>query len=234
MSHIKPEVIIGITGITGGIGQGLKAACLDRGYHVVGFSRCPTADAVKLDLVEDEPPVATVIKATAERVGNFTAWVNLAGADILSEPLRSMSYEAKLKHLWEVDVLGSVRCTQGVLPSLTADGCVINIGWDEAFTGHQGVHGELYAMAKAAVIAYSMSLAKTLESSSKKVFVFSPGWVRTRWHESLTNQQRDAYIQFIANGAWQTPQMLGEAIADLITNRAAIRSGSQHVLPEPS
>lgn len=229
-----PEIIVGITGVTGGIGQALKIACERRGYHVVGFSRNPKAGEVSLDHREAEVVIPTVIKKTAERVGRFTAWVNLAGADVLSEPLRSLSYEAKLKHLWEVDVLGTIRCSQGILPHLTNDGCLINIGWDEAFTGHRGTHGELYALTKAAITAYTMSLAKTLGDSSKKVVVFAPGWASTRWSAGLTHEQQRAYTAYISTGSWQDPKHLGEAIADLITNRATLVSGSVHVLGKKS
>lgn len=165
-----------------------------------------------------------------DRVGAFTAWVNLAGADILSEPLRSMPYETKLQELWDVDVLGSVRCCRGILAHLTADGCIVNMGWDEAFSGHRGTSGELYALAKAAVTAYSKSLAQSLAGTTKKIFVFAPGWVSTRWHERLTGEQRDRYTQYMATGSWQSAQRIGEAIADLIARRAHTDTGSVHVL----
>ncbi len=232
MSGNSARVIVGIIGVTGGIGRALSVACRDRGYVVVGFSRNPGTDEVPLNLSAPEPMVSRVIAETAERVGEFTAWVNLAGADILSEPVRSMSYEAKLNQLWEIDVLGSVRCSRAILPHLVADGCVINIGWDDACIGHQGTFGELYALTKAAVTAYSKSLAMTLNASSKKVFVFAPGWVSTRWHAGLTTQQRDTYTEYITDGAWQTPEEVGEAIADLIVGRAALDSGTVYVLPK--
>lgn len=230
MSGLKDPVVVGITGVSGGIGRALKMACQDRGYTVVGFSRNPDENQTHLDLREGSARILQAIAHTVGQIGAFTAWVNLAGADVLSEPLRSLSYEAKLQELWEVDVLGSVRCSQGILPHLTADGCLINIGWDEAFSGHRGVSGELYALAKAAVTAYSLSLAKSLAGSTKKVFIFSPGWVSTRWHEGLTGQQRDTYTQYMAGGAWQSPEKIGEAIADLITRRQDIDTGSVHVM----
>ena len=229
-SVLEAPVVVGITGVSGGIGRALKIACEDRGYMVVGFSRRPDRNHTRLDLRENPSQVLPVIAHTVGRVGAFTAWVNLAGVDVLSEPLRSMPYEAKLQELWEVDVLGSVRCCQGVLPHLTADGCVINMGWDEAFSGHRGVSGELYALTKAAVTAYSKSLAKSLSGTTKKIFIFAPGWVSTRWHERLTNEQRDKYKQYMATGTWQSPQQIGEAIADLITRRAHLDTGSVHVL----
>ena len=67
-----PEIIVGITGVTGGIGQALKIACERRGDHVVGFSRNPKAGEVSLDHREAEVVIPTVIKKTAERVGRFT------------------------------------------------------------------------------------------------------------------------------------------------------------------
>ena len=225
--------MVAMIGKTGGIGQALAKWLTERGIGVVGFARAPEDADYEFDVTWPSSDIERVISQAYQRHGAFDAWINLAGADILQEPVRSWSYEKRLKLLWETDVLGTIRCSRAALPYLTPDGCIINVGWDEAFEGHRGAAGELYATAKAAVIAYSLSLAKTM-GAAPRVYVACPGWVTTRWAETLSSHRQQQVAKYIPGATWQTPDMMASLIGSLVVGRHVIASGTVHQISSPA
>jgi 3-oxoacyl-[acyl-carrier protein] reductase len=217
--------MVAMTGNTGGIGRAVARWLAEKGIGVVGFARTPGDTDYELDVTWPSSEVERVIYNAYQHHGAFDAWINLAGADILQQPIRSWSYEDRLKLLWETDVEGTIRCSRAALPYLAPDGCVINVGWNEALQGHRGSAGELYATAKAAVIGYSLSLAKTL-GNAPRVYVACPGWVTTRWAETLSNERQQQMAQYIPGTTWQTPNMAATLIGSLVVGRHAIETGT--------
>ena len=69
--------------------------------------------------------------------------------------------------------------------------CIINMGWDQAQGGMAGDSGEMFAAIKGAVMAFSMSLAKSL-APQVRVNCLAPGWIKTRWGDQASEywQQR--------------------------------------------
>ena len=224
--------MVAMTGNTGGIGRALTRWLGENGIVTIGFTRTPGGADYELNVTWSSSDVARVIHNAYQDHGAFDAWINLAGADILQQPIRSQSYEERLKLLWETDVEGTVRCSRAVLPYLAPDGCVINLGWDEALEGHRGVAGELYATTKAAVIAYSLSLAKTL-GNTPRVYIVCPGWVTTRWAESLSSDRHQQVAQYIPGAKWQTPNTVANLIGSLVVGRRAIATGTIHTVNSP-
>lgn len=225
--------IVGITGCSGGIGQALQTWLENRNVKVLAFVRNPGPLEYPLDVTWPAHSIVEVMRLAAEHIGAFNGWINLAGADILREPLRSLPYEERLMQLWQTDVLGSIRCCRAVLPFLAEDSCVVNVGWDEIWTGHRGSAGELYATAKAAVTAYSLSWAQSA-GPNRRVFVAAPGWVKTRWADTLSQAQLSRTARKIPGGAWQSARMVAQAIGQLVMERASIPTGTIRRIGETS
>ncbi|CAB1129063.1 NAD(P)-dependent oxidoreductase [Candidatus Hydrogenisulfobacillus filiaventi] len=210
--------VLGVTGAGGGLGQALTAAAAAAGMQVVRFGRRDADYALDLaDPAWGEAEAAALVAAAAARAGPFDAWVNLAGADILSEPWRSRPYADRLEYLWRVDVRGTMLLSRAVLPHLNPRGRpqILNVAWDRACTGMAGPFGELYAAAKAAIIGFSRSLALSV-GPRVRVNVLAPGWVRTRWADSLPEARRRALAARMRAGRWQEPADLAAVIVALL------------------
>lgn len=208
------------TGISGGIGQALRPLAESCGVEVVGLARTPLAGEVAFDLTWSLP----AMERTLQHVGTVDGLVALAGADILSPPLRHSDYLERMQALYEVDMLGSVKTVQAVLPHLADQGVIILMGWDQAGLGKSGEAGELYSLAKSAVTGYAKSLAKSLLGRAS-VYVVAPGWVRTRWGDSLPEAQQARISSHTALGRWQTPAEVARTILALLQFPPGVATG---------
>lgn len=218
-------MIVAITGITGGIGTALEHRLQALSWQVVGFSRTPSAQYVSLDMEAPLVEMQKVFGDAARRVGGFDAAVFLAGADVLSPPLRQAPYAERLNALWKVDVEGTVKSVQSVIPWLNPKARIVTTGWDMATLGMGGESGELYALAKGAVTAYSKSVARSLTGTAS-VAILAPGWVKTRWADRLPQESQSRMVSHTLAKQWQTPDEVAKVIvwmlqapSDLITGQ---------------
>lgn len=218
---IPPKPVVAVTGISGSIGQAIARALEARGYQVAGLGRNQSED--RLDLFQPPEAVALAVLQAAERWGPFDAWCNVAGADILSEPHRELPFEEKMDLLWQVDVRGTIAATRAALPHLKPGGVVINFGWDRSAADSRGESAQLYALAKAAITAYSQSLAKACKDY--RIYVIAPGMVASRWGMSLSPQRQQKWLRKNNQSRWIWPAEVAEVAAELVVNPIFAPSG---------
>jgi len=153
-------------------------------------------------------------------------WVNNAGVDVLTGPLADVSFEAKLEHLWNVDVSATMRLSRRVGAAMHAagSGVLLNMGWDQAECGMEGDSGELFAAAKGAVMAFTRSLAKTL-APSVRVNCLAPGWIRTGWAEQADDYWQNRAQKEALLGRWGTPSDVASMACFLASDAAAFITG---------
>lgn len=158
--------------------------------------------------------------------GSVDIWVNNAGADVLTGENRKASFEQKLLRLWRVDVLGSVRLSKSIGERMKARGrgTIINIGWDQAESGMAGDTGELFAMTKGAVMAFTRSMAKSL-APQVRVNCIAPGWVKTAWGEHASDAWQQRAEQESLLGRWGTPEDIAKAVRFLASPAAEFVTG---------
>lgn len=217
-------MVVAVVGASGGIGQATARRLAQDGHQVVAFSRRPGPGQWPLDLTEDQGAMRERFKQAADRMGIFDALVQMAGADILSPPLRRRPYLERLGILWQVDVEGTVKVTRAVEPVLAVGGQIITVAWDLAPLGMAGESGELYALAKGAIIAYSKSLAKSWAGRAA-VNVLAPGWVNTRWAQSLPSTTRTRLAGRTLAGVWQTPEEVAETVTWMLAMPQSLLTG---------
>ncbi len=206
---------VGVTGITGGIGNALEQLLMRQGTKVIGFARYPrTPYHFDMDVTMQEQNIARLIENASPE--GYDVWINLAGADIMSGENRRKPYLERLQQLWDIDVLGTIKCSRAVIPHLNHNGIIINVAWDEALSGASGDSASLYGTAKAAIIGYSASLSKSL-APGILVYVVSPGWVVTRWAQTLTPEQRMRLIRQSAGQRWIEPWEIAASFWNIIT-----------------
>ena len=130
-------------------------------------------------------------------LGRLDAWINNAGADILTGDGARLSDLEKLDLLVSVDLRGTMLASWQAAELFGAQdegGVIINMSWDHVLTGMAGRNPQLYAAVKGGVLAFSKSLARSV-APRVRVNVLAPGWIQTSFgtgaDETLRRQVAD-------------------------------------------
>ncbi|WP_313168993.1 SDR family oxidoreductase [Massilia oculi] len=166
-----------ITGCSSGFGLEIARHFLDRDWNVVATMRTPDARilppserlrVLALD-VTDEASVRTAIEAA----GPIDALVNNAGIGVMY-PLEGVSM-ATVRSVFETNTLGTIAMTQAVLPALRARGAGVIVNVTSAVTLMPLPLLSVYTASKAAVNAFTESLALELEPLGIRLRLVLPG-----------------------------------------------------------
>jgi len=180
-----------VTGASSGIGRALALKLAERGASVIGLARRRTLlDQVEGELYRRSPGSATQIcdvgdtdayrEALAgienER-GRIDILVNNAGIDLMLEA--SEGELDTVRRVFDVNFFGTVAGTLAVLPGMVQrqSGIVVNVSSDSARAPEPGQGA--YAASKAAISAFSESVAHEVGPSGVHVHLLYPGWVPT-------------------------------------------------------
>ena len=177
-----------VTGASSGIGAASARRLVAEGFHVVAAARradrlealvkeVGDATAVECD-VTDDASVAGLAETVAGLGGPLTLLVNNAGGARGIDPVESGSAD-DWQWMYDVNVLGTLRVTQALLPALVAsgNGTIVTIGSTAAFTPYEGGGG--YTAAKHAQTALVGTLRLELSGKPVRVMEIDPGMVRT-------------------------------------------------------
>jgi 2-amino-4-hydroxy-6-hydroxymethyldihydropteridine diphosphokinase len=230
-----------VTGSTSGIGRAIALELAAGGADVIVHGRRSQEAGRQLgdqlrslgvrsqvllaDLRQAGECQGLVQKAWEEWDG-LDIWVNNAGADTLTGEASRWAFERKLEELLAVDVTATVRLSREVGGRMKArgGGVLVNMGWDQAETGMEGDSGQLFAAAKAAVMAFSKSLALTL-APEVRVNCLAPGWVRTAWGENASRPWQERVLRETPLRRWGRPEDVAAAARWLVSPAAAFITG---------
>jgi 3-oxoacyl-[acyl-carrier protein] reductase len=153
-------------------------------------------------------------------------WINNAGVDVLTGPAANCSFEEKLAALWQVDVAATLRLSRAVGQRMKTrgHGVILNMGWDQAATGMAGDSGELFGATKGAVMAATLSLAQSL-APEVRVNCLAPGWIRTKWAASASQDWQERTRRESLVGRWGEPEDVAAAARFLASPAAAFING---------
>ena len=194
MPRLEHKTVV-ITGASSGIGESIATTFAREGAHVVvnyNSSKAKAEHIVKQinggggqavairANVADPKDVSFLIDEALSELGQVDIWVNNAGADILTGKGAELSEQEKLQSLIDIDLKGTIHCCWGIVPVMeqAGHGVIINMTWDLAIHGFQGRNPQMFAAAKAGVIGFSQSLAKTV-APDIRVNLVAPGWIET-------------------------------------------------------
>jgi NAD(P)-dependent dehydrogenase (short-subunit alcohol dehydrogenase family) len=180
-SHDRPVVLV--TGASSGIGKAAALHLGGQGHRVfAGVRRLDAAprgegvEAVLLD-VTDDSSVAAAVALVLERAGRIDGLVNNAGVLILGAVEETSVAQAHA--LFDVNVMGVLRMSQAVLPTMRRQGRgrIVNVSSVAGFlpTPYMGV----YAASKHALEGLSESMDHEVRGFGVRVVLVEPGFTRT-------------------------------------------------------
>ncbi len=230
-----------VTGSTSGIGKAIALELARGGASVIvhgnrsakaieqtarearAFS--VSASSIRADLRDADARLQLVEKAW-EIHGGIDIWVNNAGVDLLTGEATEWSFEKKLAELLAVDVTATMLLSRAVGEKMQAGrgGVILNMGWDQAETGMEGDSGQLFGAAKAAVMAFSRSLAIAL-APRVRVNCLAPGWIKTAWGESASDVWHKRVRRETPLQRWGLPEDVAAAARWLASPAAAFVTG---------
>ena len=230
-----------VTGSSNGIGQAIAHELASAGADVLvhaghnraaGEATCEQirklehkSELIVADFCDDRAIDSFAEKAWDWRDG-VDIWVNNAGGDILTGSFAREHFEEKLRLLWQIDVLATVRLSReiGTKMKQRGRGAIVNIGWDQAVTGMAGDSGELFATTKGAVTSFTLSLAKSL-APQVRVNCVAPGWIKTAWGAQAGQAWDDRIADETLLRRWGTPREVAQAVRFLASPDAEFITG---------
>jgi NAD(P)-dependent dehydrogenase (short-subunit alcohol dehydrogenase family) len=187
-----------VTGASSGIGRSLALVLAARGATVVGLARrkdlldqlqpqlgrhTATSETAVCD-VADGDAFRDALAAAERRHGRIDHLVNNAGIDLML-PVTGLGAgapppdPATVRQVFDVNFFSVVTGTLAVLPGMLerGGGVIVNVSSDSARAPEPRQGG--YAASKAALSAFSESIAHEVASAGVHVHVLYPGWVPT-------------------------------------------------------
>lgn len=179
-------------------------------------------EALPLDLSLSQS-VGDFAAETGESLGHIDTWVNNAGADVLTGDEAQWDFESKLRHLMDVDVIGTMSLSRIIAPQLVRwhregtlpqPASMVFIGWDQAAAGMNGDPGMMFGPVKAAVTSFALAMAQT-HAPDLRVNVVAPGWIQTQWGASTEGYWDERATGQSLMGRWGRPHDVARAISYL-------------------
>ncbi len=181
--------------------------------------------------IDDADSNRSLSDAAFERHGYVDVWIHSAGADVLTGDARGLSFSEKLAKLWATDVCGTFVLSRMVADKMLSQPKVddrlpsmVHIGWDQAEHGMEGDSGQFFSATKAAIAAFSKSLAKSV-APHLRVNCIAPGWIQTEWGQKASSawQQRATGESML--GRWGTAQDIARVVAAVSFEDGAFING---------
>jgi NAD(P)-dependent dehydrogenase (short-subunit alcohol dehydrogenase family) len=189
-----------ITGCSSGFGLAIARHFLEHDWNVVATMRIPDPGILpassRLRILALDVTDAASIRAAIEAAGPIDALVNNAGVGVLY-PLEGIAMQTA-RTVFETNTLGTIAMTQAVLPAFRAKraGVVVNV--TSTVTLKSLPLLSVYTASKAAVNAFTESLALELEPLGIRARLVLPGRSpETRFGENARGRMQadipDAY-----------------------------------------
>lgn len=230
-----------VTGASTGIGRAIALTLAREGADVVvNYARSEAqAQAVAAEVsglgrravpaqadVSRAAEVERLVRTALDSFGRIDAWVNNAGADILTAESATWPDESRWDRVMAVDLKGTWLCSRAAAEAMLArgGGAIVNISWDHVLRGMGNPTAAIYAAAKGGVLALSRCLAREF-APRVRVNVVAPGWIKTKWAEELDEARAGAVTRQTPLGRWGDPQDVASAVLFLASPDSSFVTG---------
>jgi 3-oxoacyl-[acyl-carrier protein] reductase len=182
------------------------------------------AEVIRAD-ISREDDVAALARSLQDQFGQVDAWINNAGADILTGAGRELSRLEKLDLVLAVDLRGTILASWAAADLMRArGGVIINMSWDHVTQGMAGENPVLYSAAKGGIASFSKSLARQV-APAIRVNILAPGFIETAFGEQADEQWHREVAQRTPLGRWGRPDDLVGAAVFLASDESRFVTG---------
>lgn len=231
-----------VTGASSGIGRAIALAAAKAGADVAVTWRSNEAgaNAVAADIratgrravilradVGEPDELKQLAEMLKQALGGIDAWINNAGADILTGQGNTLSRREKLDLLLKVDLRGTMLASWAAVDMMRAQpsgGVIINMSWDHVIRGLEGENPELFSAVKGGILSFSKSLARSV-APTIRVNVLGPGWIETAFGNGANDAFKREIAEMIPLGRWGTPDDVAGAAIYLASDAARYVTG---------
>lgn len=226
-----------VTGGSSGIGAAAAVTLADLGARVaIGYhSNAAGAEATRDRIVaaggravivpadvRRAADVRQLVERAAAELGPIDILVNNAGSLVARFGIRELT-EARLDDIFALNLKSAVLASQAVAPSMIERrrGAIVNVVSIAGHTGG-GPGAGAYAASKAALAAYTKSIARELAPHGVRVNAVSPGVIDTPFHEVFsTPEMMKNFVSMIPLGRVGTAAECATVIAFLASRAAS-------------
>lgn len=225
-----------VTGATRGIGKAIALSLARVGITVVGTA---TSDAGATMIneylkeyggegvilnVTDKASIEQVVATATAKYGDINILINNAG--ITKDTLFLRMSEEDWDQVIDTNLKAAFLLSKALVRGMTKQryGRIVNISSVVGFMGNPGQVN--YASSKAAVVAFSKSLAKELGSRNITVNCVAPGFIQTDMTDKLSEEVINHYLKNIPLNRLGNVEDVANAVKFLIEDTGGYITGS--------
>jgi len=230
-----------VTGGSKGIGRAIAIALAEDGADVALAARGEEDLAAAAKEVEalgrralpvptdvsDPEQVGALVDRTIGELGGLDVLVNNAGAAPFLSTVDSIRPEGFEKY-FRINFHSAFYATQAASGHLLerGSGCVVNVASVAAFIASPGL--TYYAGAKAALVAFTRTVAQEWAAAGVRVNAVAPGWIETDLNAQ--SRQDPGFVESIRSqipmGRWGTAEEVAAVVRFLASDAASFMTGS--------
>jgi 3-oxoacyl-[acyl-carrier protein] reductase len=232
--------IVLVTGASSGIGSAIALGCAREGADVAVTYRGNAAGAeetarkimalgrraevLRVDISREEE-IRAFAAGLLDRFGRVDAWINNAGADILTGAAARMSRLEKLDQVLAVDLRGTILASWAAVDMMRGrGGVIVNMSWDHVSFGMAGENPILYSAAKGGIASFSKSLARQV-APAIRVNILAPGFIETAFGEQAKEGWHREVAERTPLRRWGRPEDLVGAAVFLASDESRFMTG---------
>ncbi len=230
-----------ITGSGGGFGKALAFVLADEGANIVVHdlpSKNDEAEKICEELRKkgvnaefipaDMSDEKAVLKFFEEAVSKFDIDILVNNAAVWPTAyVEEMSVESYRKTVDINMIAPFILCRESVkyFKSKNKKGKIVNMVSQAAFHGSTSGHAH-YAASKAAMVAFTVSLARECAKYGINVNAAAPGMMRTPMNERALKEREEEYIKRIPIGRIAEPEEVANVVTFLCSDKSGYMTGA--------